>query len=153
MPSGQVTRDMEYMTLCALRGTSADPFLITTTDPLESLLLEEGQLVSRHSHTESKDPLITPRLPYMKRVGPSKRRVRRLIAVTAAAIALLAPYLIATLVPTLLARVITTCVFVAIFALMMAASSFTTGKAVLATLSYAAALIIFVGVAPPHYFP
>lgn len=152
MKPGQVTRDMEYMSLCALRGTSADPFLITTTDPLESLLLEEGQLVSRRSRTDSKDPLITPRLPYMKRVGPSKRRVRRLVAVTAAAAALIAPYLIATLVPTLMARVIMTCLFIAVFALGMAASSFTTGKAVLATLAYAAALIIFVGVAPPHYF-
>ena len=143
---------MEYMSTSALRGTASDPFLITTTDPLESLLLEEGYLVSKREHPEFKDPLLAPRLPYMKRISASRRRLRRLVAVFAAGMALLAPYLIMTLAPTQLARVVTTCGCVAVFALVAAASPFSTARAVLASLAYASAMIIFVGVRPTYYF-
>jgi hypothetical protein len=149
---GQITRDMEYMANCPLRNTASDPFLISTTDPLESLLLEEGQLVSKRPHPEYEDPLLAPRLPYMPRQTAWRRRVRRILAIVAACIALLVPYLIMTLAPTQLARVITTCVCVAIFAFVAALSPFSTTKAVLTTLAYASVLIIFVGVRPVYYF-
>jgi hypothetical protein len=53
------------------------------------------------------------------------------------------------LAPTFASRVVTTCVMVAVFALVMAAGEVETRRAVAYVLGYAGALIVFGGLVPP----
>jgi len=150
---------MDYITSTASSrsSTSNNPFLIATTDTLEAQLLEEGGLIARKG---TSSPTSTPseadfekhitRLPYAPElVSPWRAALRRWLAVISAAIALLLPFLIMMLVPTFASRVATTCIMVAVFALVAAASEVETKKAVAYVLGYAGALIVFGGLVPP----
>lgn len=53
------------------------------------------------------------------------------------------------LAPTFASRVATTCVMVAVFALVAAASEIETRRAVAYVLGYAGALVVFGGLVPP----
>lgn len=152
------------------RGSSptTNPFLISTTDPLEAKLLEEGGLIARRGGNCSTNPsspdsvepekdkddsLLLARLPYAPELSaPWRRHLRHWLAVLSAAIALMLPFLIMMLAPTFTSRMATTCVMVAVFALVAAASEVETRRAVAYVLGYAGALIVFGGLVPPGYW-
>lgn len=140
-------------------STTNNPFLIATTDSLEAQLLEEGGLIARKGASSPSSSASDPsaafekhitRLPYAPAlVSPWRAALRRWLAITSAAIALLLPFLIMMLVPTFASRMATTSVMIAVFALVAAASEVETKKAVAYVLGYAGALIIFGGLMPP----
>jgi hypothetical protein len=152
---------MDYITSIASSrsSTSNNPFLIATTDSLEAQLLEEGGLIARKGASSPTSTASDPsaefekhitRLPYAPElVSPWRAALRRWLAITSAAIALLLPFLIMMLVPTFASRMATTCAMIAVFALVAAASEVETKKAVAYVLGYAGALIIFGGLVPP----
>jgi hypothetical protein len=134
-------------------STTSNPFLIATTDTLEAQLLEEGGLIASKGAGSSTSTPSDPsadfekqitRLPYAPElVAPWRTTFRRWLAVLSAAIALLLPFLIMMLAPTFASRVVTMCVMVAVFALVMAAGEVETRRAVAYVLGYAGALICF----------
>lgn len=158
---GQLTRDMDYITSTASTrsSTAENPFLISTTDTLEAQLLEEGGLIARKGAPSPTSTASDPtaefekqitRLPYAPELmSPWRAALRRWLAIVSAAIALLLPFLIMMLVPTFASRMVTTCVMIAVFALVAAASELETKKAVAYVLGYAGALIVFGGLLPP----
>lgn len=159
---GQLTRDMDYITSTSTARPSAtlNPFLISTTDTLEAQLLEEGGLIARKGASSPTSPTTSDpttdfekhisRLPYAPEApSPWRATLRRWLAITSAAIALLLPFLIMMLVPTFASRMATTCVMIAVFALAAAASEIETKRAVAYVLGYAGLLVIFGGLAPP----
>lgn len=164
---------MDYInSTSSARGASPtnNPFLISTTDPLEAQLLEEGGLIARRggptanntnpSSPTSTEPekdkdgsLLFSRLPYTTEpTAPWRRHLRHWLAVISSAIALILPFLIMTLTPTLTARLATTCVMVTVFALVAAASEVRTSRAVAYVLGYAGALVVFGGLVPPAFW-
>ena len=152
---------MDYINATSSLRTSTtnNPFLISTPDTLEAQLLEEGGLIARKGASSPTSTASDPsaafekhitRLPYApENVSPWRAALRRWLAVISAAVALLLPFLIMMLVPTFASRMATTCVMIAVFALVAAASEVETKRAVAYVLGYAGALIVFGGLVPP----
>lgn len=158
--------DFITTTSAAAATPSTNPFLISTMDPLEAQLLEEGGLIARRNVPSSlpnangdqnpdleKQNETPPSLPYTPQTpAPWRQYLRHYLAIFAAAFALIVPFLIMMLVPSLASRVATTCAMVAFFALVAAASGVETRRAVAYVLGYAGALVVFGGLVPPVYW-
>ena len=152
---------MDYInsTAATRSSTFSNPFLISTTDPLEAQLLEEGGLIARKGAASPTSTTSDPsaefekhiaRLPYApKLVSPWRAALRRWLSIISAAVALLLPFLIMMLVPTFASRMATTTVMIAVFALVAAASEVETKRAVAYVLGYAGLLVVFGGLLPP----
>lgn len=149
--AGESLRDMDYMEQCALRGTSNDPFLLSTAKPLDCKLLEEAGLAFGDPRKKL-NQTGPDRLAYTKRESLSKRGLRRLFMSLLGALALIAPFLVMLLVAGQLVRLIATCGFVIVFAVAVAiGSEMAPDRIALVTAAYAAALVVFVGTHPPEY--
>ncbi|KAK3674600.1 hypothetical protein LTR78_005686 [Recurvomyces mirabilis] len=147
----EIIRDLEYMESSALKGRAADPFLMSTTKPMDRRLLEEVGLA--WSDPKKRSPRVEAnRLGFTKRASPSMQKTKRLLMSFLGCLALLAPYLIMKLIAGALVRIVSTCAFALVFALGIAlVSDLAPDRICLVTAAYAAALVIFVGTDPPTF--
>ncbi|GAB7360817.1 hypothetical protein MBLNU230_g0804t1 [Neophaeotheca triangularis] len=155
-------RDAELMAQHASRGMAHDPFLITTSDGLETKLLEEAGLItsprlndkaaktsSASSTQEQKHP---QRLTPQRRETPKKRSLRRLLMALTAALSLVVPMLIMMLVDGQLTKIITGTAFAVAFAFAFGVGSEMEPDKVAGVVGlYAAVLVVFVSNNPPAY--
>ncbi|KAK5114492.1 hypothetical protein LTR62_002427 [Meristemomyces frigidus] len=144
-------RDLEYMERTGLRGAESDPFLMSTSKPMDCKLLEEVGLAWQDP--KRRTPETRPdRLGFTRRTGPATQMARRLLLSCLGCVALLAPFLIMKLIPGGLVRIISTCVFALAFAVgIVLVSDLEPDRLCLVTAAYAAALVIFVGTDPPTF--
>ena len=149
--TGEIVRDLEYMESCALKGRSADPFLMSTQKPMDCKLLEEVGLA--WSDPKKRTPQVqVNRLGFTKRTSSSTQKARRLLMSFLGCLALLAPFLIMKLIAGALVRIVSTCAFALVFAVGIALiSDLAPDRICLVTAAYAAALVIFVGTDPPTF--
>ena len=136
------------MEQCALRGRANDPFLITTTKPLEAKLLEDAGLAIGNPKVAVMS--IPGRLEYTKRPSSTQQFLHRLLMAVLGGLALIAPFLVMTLISGQTVRLIVTCGCMVGFAIAVAmGSELGPDKGALVTAAYAAALVVFVGTNPP----
>ncbi|KAF2773727.1 hypothetical protein EJ03DRAFT_105360 [Teratosphaeria nubilosa] len=148
----QAVQDMEYIEKCALRGTKNDPFLISTADPMECKLLEDAGLAFGDPKKQMIASNAPDRLGYTKRGSLTRRGLGRLIMAFLGGMAVIGPFLLMFLVRGQLVRIISACVFMAVFAVAITiCSDLGPDRIALATAAYAAALILFVANDPPAF--
>lgn len=149
--TGQILQDLEYMEKHAAQGMHHDPFLITTRRPLEAQLLQEAGLARQTPGARSARHAVDP-IRHTRRGSPCLIMVRRLAVMLAIAAAVLLPCLVATLTSGYLVRVIVVCACSVAFA---GAAAIVKGiqplQAMLLTMLYAAALIVFIGSTPARF--
>lgn len=152
---GDSIRDTELIDQHAARGLAGDPFLITTSDGLQSRLLEDAELAKprlnppRASRDQQEE---AQRLARAKRETPRRRGLRRLLMALTAALSLVAPMLVMMLVSGLLTKIITAAAFAVGFAVVFAVGSeMEPDKVALVVGVYAGILVVFVSNNPPAY--
>jgi len=148
-------RNLDYMKQCALRGYVEDAFLMQTSRALERQVLETVGLVPDHVLPAGPLPLARdakcPKLRDMgrneaNRAAYEKTRLRRFLWVGCGGLLLIVPMLVMANIDTKTASLVTTCVAITIFAILVSWFTALGPNEVLATTAaYAAVLVVFVG--------
>lgn len=156
IPAGDVVRDLEYMDNCISRKGPINPFVLSTSDPMDRRLLEEVGIAI--GDPDKRLPQLgVDKLQGSKSLSQSQRRMKRTLFSVAGGLAVLAPFLVMLLIQssTQLIRIVAACAFTIAFALALAlCSDMESDRVGLAVAAYSAALIIFVGSNPaPYSYP
>jgi VIT1/CCC1 family predicted Fe2+/Mn2+ transporter len=143
------------MKQCATRGYEQDPFLMKSSRTLERSILEATKLVPDHVLPAGPLPLPidhdSPQLRYTGRNEANKatrhnNRVLRFTMAGIGALLLVVPMLIMANIPGKTASLITTCIALLIFSVLIPLLTELGPNEILATTAaYAAVLVVFVG--------
>jgi VIT1/CCC1 family predicted Fe2+/Mn2+ transporter len=143
------------MKQCAMRGYEEDPFLMKSSRALERSILEITKLIP--NHVLPAGPLPLPhdhKNPQLRDVGRNeankaahqKNRLRRFTMAGIGALLLVVPMLIMANIPGKTASLVTTCVALMIFSILIPLLTELGPNEILATTAaYAAVLVVFVG--------
>lgn len=140
---------------CALRGYEDDPFLLKTSRAIDRQILEAVGLVPDHvlpsgplpPAEDSENPQLRPHgRNEANKTARGHSRSERLLFASVGGLSLIVPMLIMANVPGKVASLMTTCVALLIFVVVIAFLTKLSPNEVLATTAaYAAVLVVFVG--------
>lgn len=143
------------MTQCALRGYEKDPFLMKSSRKLERRTMETVGLIPRHVLPSGPLPLPhddeCAQLREMGRneankAASEKKEVLRFSMAAIGGLLLIVPTVIMATLPGLVSSLVTTCVSILVFAILVAWRTELGPNEVLGTTAaYAAVLVVFVG--------
>ncbi|KAK3707629.1 hypothetical protein LTR37_011977 [Vermiconidia calcicola] len=148
-------RNSDFMAQCALRGYEEDPFLVKSSRTLERQVMKTISLIPKHVLPGGRLPMAQdhehPKLRGMGRNAANeaayrKKRLLRFAMAVLGALLLVIPMVIMTIVVGKAASLITTCVSMLVFAILITMFTELGPNEVLGTTAaYAAVLVVFVG--------
>lgn len=135
---------------CALRGYQEDPFILKTSRAVDRRILESAHLLPYGRllpADDAKHPqLRTQGRHKAHRMAHAREQSTRLLFAIAGGLSLILPMLIMANVPGKIASLVTTCISMLIFVILIAFLTRLSPNEVLATTAaYAAVLVVFVG--------
>ena len=143
------------MRQCALRGYDADPFLLESSHALERRTMETAGLIPKHVLPAGPLPLpYDSKRPQLRGIGRNKankaehekRMVVRFSMAALGGMLLVVPTIIMATTPGLTSSLVTTCISMLVFAVLIAWRTDLGPNEILATTAaYAAVLVVFVG--------
>ena len=143
------------MQQCSTRGYHNDPFLMLSSRQIERNIMTKAGLLPSHQLPAGPLPMaldaLHPHLFHMARSAANRIEDRqqtklRLGMASAGGLALIVPMIIMVLVPGKTVALVTTCVFILAFVLLIVGATKLGPHEVLAvTAAYAAVLVVFVG--------